>query len=199
MADTGGMDPISGALLGKFGASIAPIYFTFLVGVGYCLLDILKLDFVPAISVLIQYVALPGLLFLRLAGTPTDQLDPKLMGADALSKAVPLVVMLVWWRFFSKFGKVESMEWTITFFMLSTLPNTVLIGDQILSPMFTDSVENQTTTIIFAQSLYWYNCVILMMEIREMFIEDEQKDVIAGAGTDQPIGFFPSPTDFEFV
>ncbi|CAM6121959.1 unnamed protein product [Calypogeia fissa] len=172
-----GLGSLNGQLIGQFAASIAPIYVTFILGLGYCFADVLKLDFVPAISVIIQYVCLPALLFLRIATNDPSNLDLKLLGADALSKAIPLTLLLIWWGFFSKLGKVQSLEWVVTFWMLATLPNTVLIGDQILTPMFTDEVkgtiENKTTTIIFAQSLYWYNCVILLFEIREMFIEDE--------------------------
>ncbi|CAM6088701.1 unnamed protein product [Calypogeia fissa] len=168
-----GLGTLNGNLLGQFASSIAPIYFTFILGLGYCFTDILKLDFVPAISVIIQYVCLPALLFLRIATNDISKLDLKLLGADALSKAIPLVLLLIWWGFFSKLGKIQSLEWVVTFWMLATLPNTVLIGDQILTPMFTVDVETETTTIIFAQSLYWYNCVILLFEIREMFIEDE--------------------------
>jgi auxin efflux carrier family len=171
---------ITGALIGKFAVSIAPIYFTFALGARYYFLNILTMDHIPAISVLIQYVSLPALLFLRLATNDPSQLDLKLLGADGLSKLIPLIILLLWWKFFSKFGKIESLEWVITFWMLATLPNTVLIGDQILSPMFTIPVGAQTTTIIFAQSLYWYNCVILMMEIREVFIEEQQAKASSG-------------------
>ncbi|CAM6086834.1 unnamed protein product [Calypogeia fissa] len=49
--------------------------------------------------------------------------------------------------------------------------------------------ESQTTTIIFAQCLYWYiNFVILLMEIREVMLEDEANANLGSNTGDQLVG-----------
>ncbi|CAM6098524.1 unnamed protein product [Calypogeia fissa] len=64
----------------------------------------------------------------------------------------------------------------------------VLVGDSILKPMFGELAESQTTTIIFAQCLYWYNFVILLMEIREVMLEDEANTNLGSNTRDQLVG-----------
>ncbi|CAM6115067.1 unnamed protein product [Calypogeia fissa] len=166
---------VSLPLIGDFFASIAPGYLTFGVGVAFTFTKFLKPEFSFAFASYGHHVGLPAIVFKRLALDDPGQLDLKLLGADAISKFIPLVLLLLWWRFFSKYGKRESFEWVIVFFVLSTFPNTVLIGEALLSPMFGTWVKTETKDIEFAQALYWYVLIIMLMEIRELMLEDERK------------------------
>lgn len=136
--------------------------------------EIFRLPHVDGMMKYIFWVGLPALVFRRLALSDPGALDLRLLGSDALSKLMPFALLLLWRRFFSKSGRIESFEWVITFFMLSTLPNTVLIGDAVLNPLFGEEIEKETTSIIFAQCLYWYNVCIVLFEIRELMLEDEK-------------------------
>ncbi|CAM6099982.1 unnamed protein product [Calypogeia fissa] len=166
---------VSLPLIGDFFASIAPGYLTFGVGVAFTFTKFLKPEFSFSFASYAHHVGLPAIVFKRLALDDPGQLDLKLLAADAISKFIPLVLLLLWWRFFSKYGKRESFEWVIVFFVLSTFPNTVLIGEALLSPMFGTWVKTETKDIEFAQALYWYVLIIMLMEIRELMLEDERK------------------------
>ncbi|CAM6086020.1 unnamed protein product [Calypogeia fissa] len=174
--------------LTNFLCAIAPVYLSILVGVASSVAKFLTPECMPAFNAYLKYVGIPTLLFRRLAENSPADIDLRLLRADALTKLISFVLLLLWWRFFSKLGRRESLEWVITFFMLSTLPNTVLVGDSILKPMFGELAESQTTTIIFAQCLYWYNFVILLMEIREVMLEDEANANPGSNKGDQRVG-----------
>ncbi|CAM6092088.1 unnamed protein product [Calypogeia fissa] len=174
--------------LTNFLCAIAPVYLSILAGVASSAAKFLTPECIPAFNAYLKYVGIPTLLFRRLAENSPADIDLRLLRADALTKLISFVLLLLWWRFFSKLGRRESLEWVITFFMLSTLPNTVLVGDSILKPMFGELSVSQTTTVIFAQCLYWYNFVILLMEIREVMLEDEANANPGSNKGDQRVG-----------
>ncbi|CAM6104841.1 unnamed protein product [Calypogeia fissa] len=169
---------ISGALLKGFLTSTASILIPVALGGALGAKEIFRLAHVDGMMKYIFWVGLPALVFRRLALSDPGTLDVRLLGSDALSKLIPFALLLLWRRFFSKSGRIESFEWVITFFMLSTLPNTVFIGDAVLNPLFGVQIERETTSIIFAQSLYWYNLCIILLEIREVMLEDEKAKTV---------------------
>jgi hypothetical protein len=173
-APTMATQQISGELLKHFLTSTASILIPVALGGALGAKGTFRLPHVDGMMKYIFWVGLPALVFRRLALSDPGQLDLRLLGSDALSKLMPFALLLLWRRFFSRSGRIESFEWVITFFMLSTLPNTVLIGDSVLNPLFGAEIESKTTSIIFAQSLYWYNLCIILFEIRELMLEDEK-------------------------
>jgi predicted permease len=60
----------------------------------------------------------------------------------------------------------RKFEWAISFFMLATLPNTVIVGIPLLQPMYGKIAIQGSICIISAQCLFWYNVCIVLFEVR---------------------------------
>lgn len=60
----------------------------------------------------------------------------------------------------------RKFDWAISFFMLATLPNTVIVGIPLLQPMYGKIAIQGSICIISAQCLFWYNVCIVLFEVR---------------------------------
>jgi predicted permease len=60
----------------------------------------------------------------------------------------------------------RKFDWAISFFMLATLPNTVIVGIPLLQPMYGKIAIQGSICIISAQFLFWYNVCIVLFEVR---------------------------------
>ncbi|KAL2611615.1 hypothetical protein R1flu_023307 [Riccia fluitans] len=147
-----------------------PFYVLLIIGYGLTKLNLITPEHGPGISRWVSILAVPLYVFHLLAFTDPYQINLRLVGADVVSKALALICGCLWW----KFSKSGSIEGVIRFFMLATLPNTVLIGEALLKPLYGDIVHTQVTTIIFMQSFLWYNVCISMYEVRRVLLEEKR-------------------------
>lgn len=93
------------------------------------------------------------------------------IAADSLQKVVILVALFIW-QLFSKNG---TLEWMITLFSLSTLPNTLVMGIPLLRAMYGDFSGNLMVQIVVMQSVVWYTLMLFLFEYRgaKMLINDQ--------------------------
>ncbi|CAA3030072.1 auxin efflux carrier component 2 [Olea europaea subsp. europaea] len=93
------------------------------------------------------------------------------IAADSLQKVVILAALFLW-HCFSKNG---SLEWMITLFSLSTLPNTLVMGIPLLRAMYGDFSGNLMVQIVVMQSVIWYTLMLFMFEYRgaKLLITDQ--------------------------
>ncbi|KAG2299531.1 hypothetical protein Bca52824_036003 [Brassica carinata] len=59
-----------------------------------------------------------------------------------------------------------SLDWMITLFSLSTLPNTLVMGIPLLRAMYGDFSGNLMVQIVVLQSIIWYTLLLFLFEFR---------------------------------
>ncbi|KAK4404603.1 Auxin efflux carrier component 2 [Sesamum angolense] len=93
------------------------------------------------------------------------------LAADSLQKVVILGALFLW----QAFSKNGSLEWMITLFSLSTLPNTLVMGIPLLRAMYGDFSGNLMVQIVVMQSVIWYTLMLFMFEYRgaKLLITDQ--------------------------
>ncbi|CAM6095512.1 unnamed protein product [Calypogeia fissa] len=158
---------------------IIPVYVTVFLGWYLYRFKYILPVHAPGISRFVSLMGIPFYAFHLLAFNDPYQISLRLVGADILQKAVALLIGILYWAF-AKNGKIDHV---INFFMLATLPNTVLIGDALLDPLYGNIVDGKVVTIIFLQVVLWYNLTIALYEMRivlkEMQAQSDTEDAAA--------------------
>ncbi|KAL8204658.1 hypothetical protein R6Q57_010281 [Mikania cordata] len=99
----------------------------------------------------------------------------KFIAADCVSKILTLIFLFIW----SNLSKKGNLEWAITMFSLSTLPNTLVMGIPLLKSMYGDDKESIMVQAVVLQCIIWYTLLLFLFEYREaknMIMESHEKD-----------------------
>ena len=101
----------------------------------------------------------------------------RFIAADSLQKIIILSVLGIW----TSFGKSGSLEWMITLFSLSTLPNTLVMGIPLLKAMYGELSGILMVQVVALQSVIWYTLMLFMFEYRgaKMLIMEQFPDTAA--------------------
>ncbi|ONK69533.1 uncharacterized protein A4U43_C05F23980 [Asparagus officinalis] len=118
-------------------------------------------DQCAGINRFVAVFAIPLLSFHFISANNPYAMNFRFIAADALQKVVILVILLLW--NFTKFG---NLDWLITFFSLSTLPNTLVIGIPLLTAMYGDFSASLMVQIVVLQSVIWYTILLFLFEYR---------------------------------
>ncbi|KAL3610835.1 hypothetical protein D5086_001855 [Populus alba] len=86
----------------------------------------------------------------------------RFIAADSLQKVVVLVVLFIW----QATTRRGELDWTITLFSLSTLPNTLVVGVPLLKSMYGEFTSPLMIQVCFIQSVLWYTLLLSMFEYR---------------------------------
>ncbi|BFI17623.1 auxin efflux carrier family protein [Marchantia polymorpha subsp. ruderalis] len=151
---------------------ILPFFIILLPAYGMARTKILTQDHALGLNRWTSLVGVPIYVGHMVATNDPYQTNLRLVGADALQKIVVLLIALVWWRF----SKRATIDGVITFFMLSTLSNMVLVGPALFRPLHGTASDVSIATIILLQCVLWYNLCIAMFEIRNVMNEMGGKD-----------------------
>ncbi|KAK7354670.1 hypothetical protein VNO80_20136 [Phaseolus coccineus] len=126
----------------------------------------------------VSVFAVPFLSFHFISNNNPYTMNFRFLAADSLQKVV-ILVALVLWNTFTKWG---SINWTITLFSLSTLPNTLIMGVPLLKAMYGDFTATLMIQIVVFQSVIWYTLLLFMFEYRgAKLLISEQFPETAGA------------------
>ncbi|KAK8685210.1 hypothetical protein V6N13_041216 [Hibiscus sabdariffa] len=106
--------------------------------------------------------AVPLLSFHFIASNDPYAMNFRFIAADTLQKVIVLVILAVW----SKVSKRGCLEWTITLFSLSTLPNTLVMGIPLLKGMYGEFSGSLMVQIVVLQCIIWYTLMLFMFEYR---------------------------------
>ena len=87
----------------------------------------------------------------------------RFIAADTLQKIMVLVVLAIWSRISSR----RCLEWSITLFSLSTLPNTLVMGISLLKGMYGKSSGTLMVQVVVLQCIMWYTLMLFLFEYRE--------------------------------
>ncbi|KAL5544967.1 hypothetical protein UlMin_008751 [Ulmus minor] len=119
-------------------------------------------DQCSGINRFVALFAVPLLSFHFISTNDPYTMNFRFIAADTLQKIIVLVVLGIW----SKVSKRGCLEWTITLFSLSTLPNTLVMGIPLLKGMYGDFSGSLMVQIVVLQCIIWYTLMLFMFEYR---------------------------------
>ncbi|KAG8077365.1 hypothetical protein GUJ93_ZPchr0007g5875 [Zizania palustris] len=106
----------------------------------------------------------------------------RFLAADTLQKLLVLAGLSVWSRLPSPAaGASPRLDWSITLFSLSTLPNTLVMGIPLLIAMYGPYSGSLMVQIVVFQCIIWYTLLLFLFEFRaaRMLIADQFPDTAA--------------------
>ncbi|KAK8272924.1 hypothetical protein V6Z12_D11G369700 [Gossypium hirsutum] len=104
-------------------------------------------DQCSGINRFVALFAVPLLSFHFISTNNPYTMNLKFIAADTLQKLIVLVLLAIWSRTSSR----GSLEWSITLFSLSTLPNTLVMGIPLLKGMYGDYSGSLMVQIVVLQ------------------------------------------------
>ncbi|KAL6555325.1 putative auxin efflux carrier component 1c [Orobanche gracilis] len=119
-------------------------------------------DQCSGINRFVALFAVPLLSFHFISSNNPYAMNYRFIAADTLQKLIVLAVLAVWSRTSSK----GSLEWSITLFSLSTLPNTLVMGIPLLKGMYGDHSGTLMVQIVVLQCIIWYTLMLFLFEFR---------------------------------
>ncbi|KAK4485586.1 hypothetical protein RD792_008229 [Penstemon davidsonii] len=153
-------------------AAIVPLYVAMILAYGSVKWwKIFTPDQCSGINRFVAVFAVPLLGFHFISTNNIYAMNYHFIAADSLQKIVILVALFIW----QSLNKHESLEWMITLFSLSTLPNTLVMGIPLLKAMYGDFSGNLMVQIVVMQSVVWYTLMLFMFEYRgaKILINDQ--------------------------
>lgn len=135
-------------------------------------------DQCSGINRFVALFAVPLLSFHFISSNNPYTMNLRFIAADTLQKLMVLAMLTAW----SHLSRSGSLEWTITLFSLSTLPNTLVMGIPLLKGMYGDFSGSLMVQIVVLQCIIWYTLMLFMFEYRgaRMLITEQFPDT-AGA------------------
>uniref|UniRef100_A0A1U7V6C5 Auxin efflux carrier component 2-like n=3 Tax=Nicotiana sylvestris TaxID=4096 RepID=A0A1U7V6C5_NICSY len=144
-------------------AAIIPLYVAMILAYGSVRWwKIFTPDQCSGINRFVAVFAVPLLGFHFISTNDPYAMNYHFIAADSLQKVVILSALFVW----QAVTKNGSLEWMITLFSLSTLPNTLVMGIPLLKAMYGDFSGNLMVQIVVMQSVIWYTLMLFMFEYR---------------------------------
>lgn len=110
----------------------------------------------------VAFFAVPLLSFEFISRINPFKMNARFVAADVVSKALVSLLLLAW----AKFSRRGSLDWSITLFSLSTLPNTLVMGIPLLKSMYGDEQEGLMIQVVVLQSIIWYTILLVLFEYR---------------------------------
>lgn len=119
-------------------------------------------DQCSGINRFVALFAVPLLSFHFISSNDPYKMNLRFIAADTLQKIIVLVVLAIW----SKLSTRGCLEWTITLFSVSTLPNTLVMGIPLLKGMYGEFSGSLMVQIVVLQCIIWYTLMLFMFEYR---------------------------------
>jgi Membrane transport protein len=106
------------------------------------------------ISRFVSAFAVPVLSFHFISQNDPFLMDFRFILADTISKILVLVVLSIFGSFFRCSGTTR-LDWVITIFSVTTLPNTLVMGIPLLHAMYGEFTEGLMVQLIVLQCIVW--------------------------------------------
>ncbi|CAK9182533.1 unnamed protein product [Ilex paraguariensis] len=155
--------------------AVVPLYVAMILAYGSVKWwKIFSPDQCSGINRFVALFAVPLLSFHFISTNDPYTMNLKFIAADTLQKLIVLAVLAVW----AKVSKRGCLEWTITLFSVSTLPNTLVMGIPLLKGMYGDFSGSLMVQIVVLQCIIWYTLMLFMFEYRgaKMLISEQFPD-----------------------
>ena len=143
--------------------AVVPLYVAMILAYGSVKWwKIFSPDQCSGINRFVALFAVPLLSFHFISTNNPYAMNLRFLAADTLQKIIVLVVLAIWSRTSSK----GSLEWSITLFSLSTLPNTLVMGIPLLKGMYGEFSGSLMVQIVVLQCIIWYTLMLILFEYR---------------------------------
>ncbi|KAJ0985232.1 hypothetical protein J5N97_003588 [Dioscorea zingiberensis] len=119
-------------------------------------------DQCSGINRFVALFAVPLLSFHFISTNNPFAMNYRFIAADTLQKLIVLAVLSLW----TKASSRGCLEWTITLFSLSTLPNTLVMGIPLLKGMYGPDSGSLMVQIVVLQCIIWYTLMLFLFEYR---------------------------------
>ncbi|KAI7757645.1 hypothetical protein M8C21_019297 [Ambrosia artemisiifolia] len=144
-------------------AAMVPLYVAMILAYGSVRWwKIFSPDQCSGINRFVAIFAVPLLSFHFISLNNPYEMNFRFIAADTLQKIIMLVVLAVW----ASFGKNGSLEWMITIFSVSTLPNTLVMGIPLLIAMYGGEAGSLMVQVVVMQCIIWYTLLLFLFEYR---------------------------------
>ncbi|CAN6586237.1 unnamed protein product [Malus baccata var. baccata] len=143
--------------------AVVPLYVAMILAYGSVKWwKIFSPDQCSGINRFVALFAVPLLSFHFISTNNPYAMNYRFIAADTLQKVIVLLVLAVW----SRTSARGSLEWSITLFSLSTLPNTLVMGIPLLKGMYGDASGSLMVQIVVLQCIIWYTLMLFLFEYR---------------------------------
>ena len=143
--------------------AVVPLYVAMILAFGSVRWwKIFSPDQCSGINRFVALFAVPLLSFHFISTNNPYAMNFKFIAADTFQKVIVLVVLAIW----SRVSPRGSLEWSITLFSLSTLPNTLVMGIPLLKGMYGDESGSLMVQIVVLQCIIWYTLMLFLFEYR---------------------------------
>ncbi|KAJ4871121.1 Auxin efflux carrier component 7 [Raphanus sativus] len=119
-------------------------------------------DQCSGINRFVAIFAVPLLSFHFISTTNPYAMNLRFIAADTLQKLIILTLLTLW----ANFTRSGSLEWTITIFSLSTLPNTLVMGIPLLNAMYGEYSGSLVVQVVVLQCVVWDTVLLFLFEYR---------------------------------
>ncbi|PON78758.1 Auxin efflux carrier [Parasponia andersonii] len=119
-------------------------------------------DQCSGINRFVAIFAVPLLSFHFISSNNPYTMNFRFIAADTLQKIIMLFVLGIW----TNFTRNGSLEWMITIFSLSTLPNTLVMGIPLLIAMYGGDSGSLMVQVVVLQCIIWYTLLLFLFEYR---------------------------------
>nr|CAD1826815.1 unnamed protein product [Ananas comosus var. bracteatus] len=143
--------------------AVVPLYVAMILAYGSVKWwKIFSPDQCSGINRFVALFAVPLLSFHFISTNNPYTMNVKFIAADTLQKLMVLAALTAW----SHLSRRGCLEWTITLFSLSTLPNTLVMGIPLLKGMYGEFSGSLMVQIVVLQCIIWYTLMLFMFEFR---------------------------------
>nr|CBX25435.1 hypothetical_protein [Oryza glaberrima] len=124
-------------------------------------------DQCSGINRFVALFAVPLLSFHFISTNNPFAMNLRFLAADTLQKLIVLALLALWCRLSAR----GSLDWLITLFSLSTLPNTLVMGIPLLKGMYAAAAAavdsgSLMVQIVVLQCIIWYTLMLFLFEYR---------------------------------
>ncbi|PHT67196.1 Auxin efflux carrier component 3 [Capsicum annuum] len=143
--------------------AVVPLYVAMILAYGSVRWwKIFSPDQCSGINRFVAIFAVPLLSFHFISLNNPYEMNFRFIAADSLQKVIMLVVLALW----ANLTKNGSLEWSITIFSLSTLPNTLVMGIPLLIAMYGEYSGSLMVQVVVLQCIIWYTLLLFLFEYR---------------------------------
>ncbi|KAD7116620.1 hypothetical protein E3N88_03888 [Mikania micrantha] len=144
-------------------AAMVPLYVAMILAYGSVRWwKIFSPDQCSGINRFVAIFAVPLLSFHFIALNNPYDMNFRFIAADTLQKIIILAALCIW----AGVAKNGSLDWMITMFSVSTLPNTLVMGIPLLIAMYGKYAGELMVQVVVMQCIIWYTLLLFLFEYR---------------------------------